>query len=173
MGVTATAIRLRVHQSVFSRGWRISSIVINGSAAFFKRQERADSRASFFTLSVQAFFFSAPRVEECSTLDKTLRSSRSFSSQPTNPSGGGAGLPTILHLNNNGEVNIACLRVFIFFTRSNCRTTIILCKIMLGETFHSRHVCHVSNHSNHSISTEKKTAGHEAQTSPSCSIPMK
>ncbi len=100
--------------------------------------------------------FSAPRVEECSTLDKTLRSSRSFSSQPTNQSGGGAGLPTILRLNNNGEINIACLRVFILFTRSNFRTTIIfLCKIMLGETFHSRHVCHVSNHSNHSISMEK------------------
>ncbi len=128
---------------------------------FFKRQERADSRASFFTLSVQAFFFSA-RVEECSTLDKTLRSSRSFSSQPTNQSG----LPTILRLNNNGEVNIACLRVFILFTRSNFRTTIIfLCKIMLGETFHSRCVCHVSNHSNHSISMEKKPTAFTAELS--------
>ncbi len=39
-------------------------------------------------------FSSAPRVEECSTLDKTLRSSLSLSSQPTNQSGGGAGLPT-------------------------------------------------------------------------------
>ncbi len=36
-------------------------------------------------------FSSAPRVEECSTLDKTLRSSLSL---PTNQSGGGAGLPT-------------------------------------------------------------------------------
>ncbi len=61
-------------------------------------------------------FFSVPRVEECSTLDKTLHSSRSLSSQPTNQSGGGPGLPTVLRPNNNGEVNIACLRVFIFFT---------------------------------------------------------
>ncbi len=40
-------------------------------------------------------FFSALRVEECSTLDKTLHSSLSLSSQPTNQSGGGAGLPTV------------------------------------------------------------------------------
>ncbi len=66
------------------------------------------------------FFFSTPRVEECLTLDKTLRSSLSLSSQPTNQSGGGAGLTTVLQLNNNGEVDIACLRGLIFFTRSNC-----------------------------------------------------
>ncbi len=100
-------------------------------------------------------FFSAPRVEEWPTLDKTLCSSLSLSSQPTNQSGGGAGLPTVLRLNNNGEVNIACLRVFIFFTRLNCRTTMILLwKIMLGET--SCRVCHVSNHSNHSVSNRRK-----------------
>ncbi len=59
-------------------------------------------------------FFSALRVEECSTLDKTLRSSLSLFSQLTNQSGGGAGLPNVLRLNNNGEVDIACLRVFIY-----------------------------------------------------------
>ncbi len=67
-------------------------------------------------------FSSALRVEEYSTSGKMLRSSLSLSSQPTNQSGGGAGLPTVLWLNNNGEVNIAFLLVFIFFTRSNCRT---------------------------------------------------
>ncbi len=53
-------------------------------------------------------FFHSLAVEECLTLDKTLRSSLSLSSQPANHSGGGAGLPTVLRLNNNGEVNIAC-----------------------------------------------------------------
>ncbi len=67
-------------------------------------------------------FSSALRVEEYSTSGKRLSSSLSLSSQPTNQSGGGAGLPTVLWLNNNGEVNIAFLLVFIFFTRSNCRT---------------------------------------------------
>ncbi len=85
-----------------------------GAPRFLKCQERAER--ILITLSGRAFFFSAPRVEECSTLDKTLRSSLSLSSQPTNQSGGGAGLPTVLRPNNNGEVNIACLRVFIFFT---------------------------------------------------------
>ncbi len=65
-----------------------------------------------------------------------------------------------LRLNNNGEANIVCLRAFVF-TRWNCRSTIILLwKIMLGETFHSRCVCHITSadipyHSNHSVSTEK------------------
>ncbi len=71
-------------------------------------------------------FFSAPIVEERSTLDKTLCSSLSLSSQPTKWSEGGAGLLTVPQMNNNGEINIACLRVFIFFTRSNSRTTLIL-----------------------------------------------
>ncbi len=88
-------------------------------------------------------FSSALRVEEYSTSGKMLRSSLSLSSQPTNQSGGGAGLPTVLWLNNNGEVNIAFLLVFIFFTRSNCRTR-------------NASVRHVSNHNNHSFSTKKK-----------------
>ncbi len=78
------------------------------------------------------FFFSALRVEECSTLDKTLRSSMPLSSQPTNQSGGGAGLPTVLRLNNNGEVNIAYLRVFIFFTRSNLVPVVVL-KVLINK----------------------------------------
>ncbi len=61
-------------------------------------------------------FFLAPRVKECSTLGKTWHSSLSLFSQLTNHSGGGAGLIhhtlLVLRLNNNGEVNIACLRVF-------------------------------------------------------------
>ncbi len=125
-----------------------------GAPHFFKCQERAERKSIFFALSVRAFFFSAPRVEECSTWDKMLHSSLSLSSQPTNQSGGGVGLLTVLRPNNNGEVNAACLPEL----DRNCQTTLILLwKIMLEETFLLRRVCHVSNHSNHSISTEKKT----------------
>ncbi len=85
-----------------------------------------DHPERLFRAECSGVFFSAQRVENCSTLDQTLCSSLSLSSQPTNQSGGGAGLPTVLRLNNNAEVNIACLPVFIFFTRWNCRTTIIL-----------------------------------------------
>ncbi len=52
-----------------------------------------------------------------------------------------------------------CLSLSIYvFTRWNCRSTIILLwKIMLGETFHSRCVCHINSadipyHSNRSVS---------------------
>ncbi len=137
--------RPRVYQSVFSP--RLAYFF--NCWVFFQTPGACRALGIFFAQNV---FFSVPKVEECSTLDKTLRSSWSLSSQRTNPSGGGAGLLTVPRPNNNGEVNIVCLRVFIFFTRSNCRTTLImLWKIMLGETFILRRVSHVSNHSNHSI----------------------
>ncbi len=71
------------------------------------------SAERLFRAERSGVFFSPPRVEECSTLDETLRSSLSLFSQLTNQSGGGTGLPTVLRLNNNGEVYIARLRVFI------------------------------------------------------------
>ncbi len=134
-----------------------------GAPRFLKPQERPER---LFRAEYSGVFFSAQRVENCSTLDQTLCSSLSLSSQPTNQSGGWAELPTILRLNNNGEVNIAFLRVFIFFTRWNCRTTIILGKIMLGEIFNSWRICHVSNHRNHSVSMggKKKTLRSQALT---------
>ncbi len=143
-------LRLRVHQSVF-----FPRLAYFFHCSKWERRAFKNARSVFFELSIRAFFFSVTRFEECSTLDKMLRSSLLLSSQPTNQSGGGAGLPTVLRL-NNGEVNNACLRVFIFFTRSNYWTTIILLwKIMLGETFHSWRICHVSNHINHSISKKE------------------
>ncbi len=65
---------------------------------FFNTPGAYRALSIFFALNAErsGVFFSAPRVEECSTLDKTLRSSLSLSSQPTNQSGGGAGLPTEL-----------------------------------------------------------------------------
>ncbi len=73
-------LRPRVHQSVF----------FPMAGVFFQ----------LFSMGTAHFF-------KCQ--DKTLHSSLSLSSQPTNQSGGGVGLPTVLRPNNNGEVNIACL----------------------------------------------------------------
>lgn len=72
------ALRPCVHQSVFPRSWLFFFLFSVGTPRFFfKRQEHAGHWASFscWALSVRAFFFLAARVEECSTLTKTLRSS--------------------------------------------------------------------------------------------------
>ncbi len=120
-------LRPRVHQSVFfSWGWRIFSIVLNGSTAFFKTPGACRALSVFFalTLSVRAFF-SRRREKNVQLWIKRCAHQCHFLVKPTNQSGGGAGL-----------------QVFIFFTRLNCRTTIILLwKIMLWETFHLRRVC--------------------------------
>lgn len=43
-----SALRRCVHQSVFSRGWPVFSIVFNGNAAFLKRHERNEALSFFF-----------------------------------------------------------------------------------------------------------------------------
>ncbi len=66
----------------------------------------------FLALSVQVFFCRRRELKNVKLWIK--RSSLSLSSQPTNQSGGGAGLPTVPRPNNNGEVNIARLKIIYF-----------------------------------------------------------
>ncbi len=89
-------------------------------------------------------FFSAMRIEECSTLGKMQHSSLSLFSLLTNHNGGGAGLIlTNRHTWTTMEKLILLVSEYSCLNQMEFLDYHSIMKIMLGETFHLRCLCHI------------------------------